>query len=597
MNWKNLRNTSMNNALATLAIIGVILSAISSARAGTYDGPAELPRVYIQSSLANTPAPGKTLTVAAGGSIQAALNQASCGDTIRLQAGATFTGVYIFPAKKCDNAHWIIVRTSAPDTSLPPEGTRIKPCYAGVSSLPARPAFNCTSTANVMVKLVMGTNFGSGPIVFAPGANHYRLIGIEVTRRPGAYIIYNLAFVSIGGSASYLVFDRVWMHGTTNDDTSRGVLLSGLSNVAIVDSFFTDFHCTALTGACSDAQAILGGIGNIPSSTYKIVDNFLEASTENIMFGGGNSPSAPADIEIRRNHFFKPLSWMKGQPNFVAGNSGNPFTVKNFFELKNAQRVLFEGNILENTWGGFSQTGFAMLLTPKNQMINGINICPLCEVTDITVRYSTISHVAGGFQIANGVAGSAGALAGERYSIHDVVVDDIDGAKYKGPSLFAQISSAAGAPLLNNVSIGHVTAFAPNTIFMVGNPASAPKIPNLIVTNSIFNASPYPVWSTGGTSNCAAPDVPLTTFKACFSPYLFTGNTMFAPTKNFPSTSWPSGNYFPSSAAAVGFVNYNNGNGGNYQLTTASPYKARATDGKNIGADIVTINQLTAKVY
>ena len=37
-----------------------------------------------------------------------------------------------------------------------------------------------------------------------------------------------------------------------------------------------------------------------------------------------------------------------------------PLADKNLFELKNAQRVLFEGNILENSWGGFSQRGFAI---------------------------------------------------------------------------------------------------------------------------------------------------------------------------------------------------------------------------------------------
>jgi hypothetical protein len=97
------------------------------------------------------------------------------------------------------------------------------------------------------------------------------------------------------------------------------------------------------------------------------------------------------------------MSWIPGQPNFVGGTSGKPFVVKNHFELKNAQRVLFEGNILENTWGGFSQPGFSVLLTPKNQFMNGINICPLCQVTDVTIRYTTISHIAGGLQIANAV--------------------------------------------------------------------------------------------------------------------------------------------------------------------------------------------------
>lgn len=231
-----------------------------------------------------------------------------------------------------------------------------------------------------------------------------------------------------------------------------------------------------------------------------------------------------------------------------------------------------------------------------------VNVCPMCQVTDVTIRYNTISHVAAGFQIANPVvgyngAGYIGALAGERYSIHDVLVDDINGAKYLGPSLFAQITSATGAPLLNNVSIDHVTAFAPKTMLIIGNRAGAPKIPHLTVTNSIFNAGPYPIWSSGGTTNCAAADVPLTTFNACFSPYFFSGNVVFAPSAIYPPAAWPSGNYFPSTVTAVGFVNYNNGIGGNYQLTSASPYRAKSPSGKNIGADIAAINQLTINVY
>jgi hypothetical protein len=79
---------------------------------------------------------------------------------------------------------------------------------------------------------------------------------------------------------------------------------------------------------------------------FKIVNNFLEAAGETIIFGGGRATATPTDIEIRRNHMFKPMTWMKGQPGFVGGVDGSPFIVKNLFELKNAQRVLLEGNIL-----------------------------------------------------------------------------------------------------------------------------------------------------------------------------------------------------------------------------------------------------------
>jgi hypothetical protein len=565
---------------------------VSSVSAGGFDGPSELPRVYIQTAMANTPAPGTTITVNSGGNVQAVLNSASCGDTIRLQAGATFTGPFMFPAKSCDENHWIIVRTSADDSALPPEGSRLTPCYAGVSSLPGRPAFHCVSTRNVVAKIVMPQT-GSGPIHFASGASHYRLMGLEITRVARTGIVYALASVLNSGTLNNLVLDRVWMHGTTQDDTTRGVWLGGGTYISVIDSFFTDFHCVSLTGACGDSQAISGGIGNGPMGPYKITNNFLEAAGENMLFGGGPADGAPTDIQVSQNHMFKPLTWMKGQPGYVGGTNGNPFTVKNLFELKNAQRVLLEGNIMENSWGGFSQMGFGILLTPKNQ--SGY-MCPICRVTDVTIRYNSISHVAGGLQIANALADNLGAaLEGQRYSIHDIVVDDIEGSKYDGAGEFAQVSVSAGAPLLQNVHINHVTAFPSSMLFMMG--AMEAAMQNFAFTNSIVNAGANPIWSTGGgPSNCAYHDVPLTTFTACFSNSAFIANAIIGASSSFTSVKWPSGNYFPPSALSVKFVNYNGGIGGDYHLQATSPYKNKGTDGKDVGADIDALNAAIAGV-
>ena len=96
------------------------------------DGPAELPREYVKSALADTPAPGNVVLVKTSAEFRSAIDKAACGDTIQLQAGATFVGSFKIPAKDCDDRHWIIVRTSAPDHDLPAEGVRITPCYAGV---------------------------------------------------------------------------------------------------------------------------------------------------------------------------------------------------------------------------------------------------------------------------------------------------------------------------------------------------------------------------------------------------------------------------------------------------------------------------------
>ena len=585
--------TDANSSTANHAFV----IAVNSVASTNFDGPAELPRVYVQSSLSDTPAPGSVIQVLQGGDFQAALDKSNCGDTIQLQAGATFSGLFTFPARSCSDSSWIIVRTSAQDSALPPEGTRITPCYAGVASLPARPSFNCTTTQNVMAKLVMNVVAGSGPILFAPGANHYRLIGLEVTRPQGKQMINSLASAQSGGVMDHIIFDRVWMHGTAQDETTRGVELGGGTYISIVDSFFTDFHCVSVTGSCGDAQAIFGGLGNNPMGPYQIVDNFLEASGENILFGGGAATVAPADIEIRRNHMFKPMTWMKGQPGYVGGVSGNPFVVKNLFELKNAQRVLLDGNTMENAWGGFSQVGFAVLLTPKNQAVGPANVCPDCEVTDITIRNTRISHVAAGMQIANGFSDSGGtARAGERYSIHDVIIDDIDGVKYSGPGQFAQISMGPSSPLLQDVTINHVTAFAPSILFLVGDDTTVnPPMKNFVFTNSIVNAGTYPVWSTGGGSvNCAYHDSPLTTFHACFSPYAFAANAIVASGANYPAAKWPSGNFFTGSATAVQFVNYNGGNGGDYHLRPSSPYKGAGTDRKDLGADVDVVDAAVA---
>ena len=58
-----------------------------------------------------------TITVNAGGNLQAALDAARPGDTIVLQAGAVFTGSYKLPAK--GGTAYITIRSSAPDGSLP----------------------------------------------------------------------------------------------------------------------------------------------------------------------------------------------------------------------------------------------------------------------------------------------------------------------------------------------------------------------------------------------------------------------------------------------------------------------------------------------
>jgi hypothetical protein len=286
---------------------------------------------------------------------------------------------------------------------------------------------------------------------------------------------------------------------------------------------------------------------------------------------------------------------MKGQPGYVGGKGGYPFIVKNLFELKNAQRVLVEGNVMEYSWGGFTQVGFGILLTPKNQTNGVSNLCPLCQVTDVTIRYNTVSHVGAGMQIANALSGTGGApLAGQRYSIHDIIIDDINNVLFSGPGNLAQVSMGpVPVPVLQNVKIDHITAFPPHVLMNIGN-LNASKIVNYSFTNSIVTAGQYPITSTGGLTNCAKQAVPLPVFNNCFSGYSVAGNAIIGVPTAYGPSLWPSGNYFPANPAAVNFVNFNNGSGGDYHLLPSSPYKNAASDGKDVGADVNAVMQATA---
>ena len=576
--------TDATNVIVAKPLLLSVSASSTTSSAGS-DGPSQLPTTYFNTAMANTPAPGTTILVPAGGSLQTALNKATCGDTIKLAAGATFKGLFTLPAKPCDNSHWIIIRTSAPNSALPAEGSRMLPCYAGVSSLPGRPSFKCPSLQNVLAKIVF-QSVGIGPFQLANGANHYRLVGLEITRVAGNGFVGALLGAANGTLAHHVILDRVWLHGTAQDETKGGLHLSGTTYVAAVDSYFSDFHCIAMKGSCTDAQAINGGGGNAPGGPYKIVNNFLEASGENIMFGGADATTTPADIEIRRNHLFKPMAWKPGRPDFVGSAANDPFIVKNLFELKNAQRVLFEGNVLENVWGGFSQTGFSILLTPVNQE----NACPLCRVTDVTIRYNKVIHCASVLQMVNAFNKfGTSASAGERYSIHDLLVDDLDGEAYKGFGNFLTI--VAPKLPIKDVLIDHVTAFPTRAVITLINGVDH-KLDNFTITNNVFSAGVRQIASAGGGSgNCASvPGNRLADiWNSCFSNSSFTHNLIIDA-----KGVWPGDNVFME-ARTAGIPDL--------RKVSVSQYRPCAKKGdaackklSRVGADIDAIERATAGV-
>src|ERR1017187_7711287 len=171
------------------------------AQFGAKDGPAELPKVCYYTALDGTPSPGKQIRVAAQSNLAAAIDGAKCGDTLLLPAGASFE-VHELPFKKCDDQHYITVRTDTPDSKLPPEGARISPAWGGVASLPGRPPFAQPSNGTAKLLATLVVRRASGAIV----GDHVRFIGIEWTTAPNSYV----ALMATAEHTDHVIFDRNW---------------------------------------------------------------------------------------------------------------------------------------------------------------------------------------------------------------------------------------------------------------------------------------------------------------------------------------------------------------------------------------------------
>jgi len=562
---------------------------------GEKDGVAELPKTCYYTGLDGTPSPGKTSKVDAKADLASAVDSAQCGDILLLPAGVAFE-VKELPAKKCDDEHYITIRTDTPDSKLPPEGTRISPAWAGVESLPGRPAF--AQPAGGAAKL-MATILAANPGGVTVG-DHIRFIGIEWITQGKIFRVISAAH------ADHIVFDRNYVHPPEGDEVAHGIdMFNGSHFIAVINSYLSGLACIAVKGKCTDATALGGGYGKEPLGTFKIYNNFLEASGENILFGGAGSDFNPTDIEIRRNHLFRPMIWKEGEPGYTPSPLGTPYIVKNDFELKSGVRVLVEANLLENSWGGFSQAGYSVLLNARSQASK----CPECRVTDITLRFNRIRNVGSVFQISTGAApgnkgGGVPADAG-RYSIHDIVADNIHSHDYKGFGIFVQIGVGLGAPPLHDIQIDHITSFQPGSFAMVGNRSN--KLSNISITNSLFNtAGPRaPLASTGGRpfgcAELAQRVSPEEVLKACFSPYKFDHNLIVAESGR---GGWPQSNIVVKSPNDAGVHDIKDDVSADPRLCLAqgpgcsrrSPGVGAASDGRDIGADVEGVEAAIAGV-
>lgn len=513
-------NATANSGYQFASFSGA-LSGTTSSGSLTLAGPATVTATF--NSIG-----GARIIVGNGGNFQAALNSARPGDTIVLAAGATYRGTFTLPVKTGDG--WITIESS--DMSrVPAKNTRIT--RAAASSLPKIVCSQCTAIQAVA------------------GAHHYRLSGLEIYAEGYAYDLISLGDYSVTSTnqqAHHFELEHLIVHGDATQGSKRGVALHA-SYVTVRDSILYDFKSNF-----QDAQAIHGYSGAGP---YSIINNYLEASGENVMFGGSAPviPNlVPTDIEVYHNHFYKPLAWK------------DVWEIKNLFELKNARNVRVHGNLFENNWSA-AQNGFGILFTVRTCEAGNY---PWAVVEDVDFSNNTFQNSENGIVILgqDDVRGDCGgSVAGQTSNIR--IRNNFFGPVNR---LFGIYSGA------RDITMEHNTAMVRDLVILgVGAPSQGVTYQNNLTTHGL-----YGVFGDGTATGTVG-------INAFFPGALFRGNILAGGN----SANYPTGNFFPATLEQVGFMNLA---GGDYSLALNSPFQGTGTDGQNPGANFINLQRETEGV-
>ena len=467
-----------------------------------------------------------------GGNLQQALNSAQFGDTIVLQAGATFSGTFVLPFKgegTGSDKDYITIRT-AELSSIPPEGERVKPQLH----------------AKAMPKIV---STSSDPALrVEQRAHHYKFIGVEFSPAASTKYVFNLIDIgtyehsSVSLVPHHIIFDRCYVHSTGLGRARRGFALNG-GDTSIINS-----HVSGFAGEGDETQAIAGWNGPGP---MHIINNYLEGGAEVILIGGADPtiPNlVPSDIEIRRNYLYRPPEW--------AGK----VSIKGSFELKNARRVVVDGNVVEST----NPRMTAFVLTVRNQS----GRAPWSTIQDVEITNNISRH----------------ASAGINFLAKDDQFPSTEARNIRiANNLFLDVESPGESTFFLQMSGGESVTVEHNTIQQMGNMLSIYNFPvrNFVFRDNIIQYNLYGIV-------CYIKGEPCTDYPycRCFERVTLKGNVIADNANQAASNqidkNFPVGNFIVASYDQFGFVDYRQGN---WKLAPSSKYRGRATDHKDPGID------------
>ncbi len=475
--------------------------------------------------------------------LQTAINAAAANpftSEIRVPAGFVFNDPLILPARTSTN--YITIRV------------------ADLTNLPQNVRVTAADKAKLfrMNMRGAGSSGSNNGVEMSYGAQYYRIIGLEIRKtvsETNTDMIGSM-FVSNSVNQNHVIFDRVLLDGN-GFETRKGAVLNGEA-LSLLNSSILNIKARGV-----ETKAVANWKGGGPIA---VINNRLEAAAINSLIGGSPVSGVNEVLDgyvFRGNYVWKNPAWL-----------GQGYGIKNLWELKHGFNTVAVGNIMENSYSE-GQSGEAILI--KSQTDEG---CAYCEVRNVDFRNNKILNVRAGFNVINLQAFNAPYPA---YANHIRFVNN-----------FWQQTSGRG-----NLSQGADYFEIIHNTFTTIDSNDAP----------VSGFIEYRAGSSGVPENYKAPGYKLLNNLVYDAVY---GIALRSDTgdginvlNNYLANDWevrknvfgalrvdnrPANNYYPATIKSD-FVDYA---GGNFSLKPNSPYKHAATDGKDIGADMTTLNSSIA---
>jgi len=293
------------------------------------------------------------------------------------------------------------------------------------------------------------------PAIMAARRSHdWKFLGLEVVCPAYCDSIFQIGEVqsSLADVPYNFVLDRVYIHGVNNGSKRAIQMNSAYTTVknCWIDGIWSTFQ---------DSQGIETWNGPGP---FWILNNHIEASGENIQFGGAIpaiQDLIPSNITITGNHFYKPQSW-----------KNTTKSVKNLLEFKNARHVTVQGNVFDGSWWS-SQNGYAILFTVRAES----GLAPWVVVNDILFKNNVIKNATAGINVLGIDYLSQGLGQTSSITIEDNLID-VGSTSEWGPAAIQILSGAQDISLSRNTILSRTMA-----LFFAGLPS-----PNTKITGNVF---------------------------------------------------------------------------------------------------------------